>query len=168
MVLIIFLFTRTLDGLIQIVLYGQMVFKLFLFSREQVIAELFYLNYLSEIFYHNKPVFFSLLWPILYLPVNSGSLVLLLIQTHCRVYGRPEAVSGLSVAAWCLCQNSSVKKGLFFQRALKGPAMKKNLWHYNISYSGFCINIFLGLDKHDTTAHVEQSSGLMLNTHGTH
>lgn len=41
--------------------------------------------------------------------VNSGCVVLLLVQAHSRVYGRPAAVRGLSVAAWSLCQSSSVK-----------------------------------------------------------
>lgn len=109
-----------------------MVSKLFLFFREQVIGEL-----ILEI--HLPPQLFCCHWLTVLLSVNSGCVLLLLIQTHSRVHGRPEAVWGLSVAAWCLRQISSVK-----QRHFLRDCGKTYHWASLANpYFGFFFNPFL-------------------------
>jgi len=102
---------RTWDGSTRTVLFGQMVFRLFLSSREQVIylreqGDLLKLVCLWQLHFYHR----------LLLSVNSGRVVLLLIQAHSGVHGGPEALWGLPVAAWCLCQSSSVKRGPFWEK----------------------------------------------------
>lgn len=115
-----FLFSpRTLGGSSRTVLFGQMVFKLFSFSREQVIQRI---N--AEVHFPSQRIYFCGHWVTVLLSVDSGSVVLLLVQTDSKVYGRPEAVWGLSVAAGRLRQSSSVKKRHCRERLFKGAAMK--------------------------------------------
>lgn len=74
-----------------------MAFCPFLFSKEQVNDEVHFISYLV----HLQPLLCGLF-------LYSGGAILLFIQAHSFIHGRPEAVRGLHVAAERLLQSTPV------------------------------------------------------------